>query len=179
MSAKAKTPERVFDKIEECRFFIAQAAGYELAQETEKFLHCLSAFMSGFRTIHNRLCGVTENKYGVETKEDLLKKLESHADISFLIKCSNIEVHEDGVIVHPRYRIHASDALSDRWKSKFEPTQSKWASRFKLRFGGKSEAANSWGTRRMPLGCAAMRSTQSSNIRVKLVCNLAHAASSQ
>lgn len=111
-----------------------QAAEFELGQETEKFLNCLSAFMSGFRTVHNRLCGVAENKQGVAAKENLLKILESHTDISFLIECSNIEVHEDGVVVHPRYRIHASGPLYNRWKSKFEPAQSKWVSRFNSRF---------------------------------------------
>ena len=33
----ARIPERVFDKVRECRFFLARMADYDSARETENF----------------------------------------------------------------------------------------------------------------------------------------------
>jgi len=38
MTARAKNPERVLDKVRECRFFLVQMADYEELLDSEKFL---------------------------------------------------------------------------------------------------------------------------------------------
>jgi len=61
MYSGTSIPERVFDKVRECRFFLARMADYESAEDIENFLFCLSAFLSAFRSIAYKLYGVTEN----------------------------------------------------------------------------------------------------------------------
>ncbi len=45
MYSGASIPERVFDKVRECQFFLVRMDDYEKAGETENFLFCLSAFL--------------------------------------------------------------------------------------------------------------------------------------
>ncbi len=56
MAANATNPERVVDKVREQDL------------DTDKFLYCLSAFLSAFRTISFRLYGVAENRLGKDAK---------------------------------------------------------------------------------------------------------------
>jgi len=64
MYQKAKNPDRIVEKIYECRYFLALMADYEEKLDAEKLLYCLSAFLSAFRTSAFRLYGVTEHKLG-------------------------------------------------------------------------------------------------------------------
>ncbi len=68
MAANATNPERVVDKVRECQFFLVQMADCEQDLDTDKFLYCLSAFLSAFRTISFRLYGVAENRLGKDAK---------------------------------------------------------------------------------------------------------------
>lgn len=128
MTASAKNPERVLDKVRECHFFLVQMAGYEGAADTEKFLYCLSAFMSAFRTIANRLYGVAENKLGIAVKHALKERLHDHPEIRFLIERTNVELHEDGVVVFQRFSVHPMDNPS-RWM------RDRFAARYVSRWG--------------------------------------------
>ncbi len=134
MTARAKNPERVLDKVHECRFFLVQMADHEELLDTEKFLFCLSAFMSAFRTIAFRLYGVTENRLGEASKHRLKDRLHSHSEVNFLIMRTNVELHEDGAVVFQRYTVHASDSVpmvADR----FGRDADRFASRFGSRYG--------------------------------------------
>lgn len=115
MVARAKNPDRVLDKVREARFFLVQMAGYEQALDTEKFLYCLSAFMSAFRTIAFRLYGVTENIRGAGAKRILKDQLYGHWEIKFLLERTNVELHEDGVVVFQRYTAQVSSPEPSRW----------------------------------------------------------------
>ena len=121
VTANAKNPERVFDKARECHFFLVQMADCEKALDAEKFLYNLSAFMSAFRTAANRLCGVTENKRGEAASRILRSQLHHHPEIGFLLGRSNVEVHEDGVVVHQRYTVHVTTSVPDRWEPIWQP----------------------------------------------------------
>jgi hypothetical protein len=135
MTANAKNPDRVFDKARECRFFLVQMAEYEKVLDIEKFLYCLSAFLSAFRTTAYRLYGVTENRKGKSASHALQNQLHTHTEIGFLIQRSNVEVHEDGVLVHQRFTVHVTASIPDRWKSNWAPDTDRWPNRFTSRFG--------------------------------------------
>jgi hypothetical protein len=130
----ASIPERVFDKVRECRFFLARMADYERTGEVENFLFCLSAFLSAFRSIAYRLYGVTENQRGKAAKVTLRKELHAHPQVGFLISRSNVEVHEDGVKVWQRYNVSVGDSTSDRWPPRWDHRTERWPPRFQARF---------------------------------------------
>ena len=117
MVARAKNPDRVLDKVREARFFLVQMASYEQALDTEKFLYCLNAFISAFRTIAFRLYGVTENLSGPGGKRTLKCQLHGHAEIKFPVERTNVELHEDGVVVFQRYTTQVSSPEPSRFRS--------------------------------------------------------------
>jgi hypothetical protein len=131
----ATNPDRVFDKVRECRFFLEQMANYEKAQDIDKFLFCVSAFLSAFRTVAYRLFGVTQNRKGRPASLALQDQLHTHAEIGFLIQRAIVEIHSDGVMVYPRLTVHVTASIPDRWKSKWVPDTNKWQSRFTSRYG--------------------------------------------
>ena len=134
MHPGASIPERVYDQVRECRFFLARMADYESARDTESFLFCLSAFLSAFRSITFRLYGVTEKQRGKAAKVMLWKKLRAHPQIGFLVARSNVEIHEDGVKVWQRYTVSVGDSISDRWPSRWVRNTERWPPRFQPRF---------------------------------------------
>ena len=128
---KAKKPEGVHEKVRESRFFLEQVAEYELAQDTQKFLFCLSAFLNAFRTITFRLYGVTEHKHDKATAQQVLRQLNDHPEIGFLIRQRDVEVHEDGALVYERFTLCHADPVpqfTDKYTNRF-------ASRFGTRTG--------------------------------------------
>ena len=66
----AENPERIFDKVRECRFFLTMMADFE-KEDTEKFLFCTSGFLGAFRSVLYRLFGVTRTKSGIATERKL------------------------------------------------------------------------------------------------------------
>lgn len=132
--ASARNPQRVQDKVREAHFFLVEMATYERAFETEKFLYCLSAFMSAFRTIAFRLYGVTENLKGAAAKNALRKQLHDHLDIKFLIERTNVELHEDGVVVFQRYHASVSSSESLPWGRHLGRRGERFHSRFGSRY---------------------------------------------
>lgn len=127
MNARATNPERVSDKVSECRFFLAQMAIYEAALDTEKFLYCLSAFLNSFRTITFRLYRVVKNKSGKNAVQNFQRQLQSHADVGFVMSQRDVEVHEDGAVVFQRFTVHPADPTSQ--------VEGRFASRFISRWG--------------------------------------------
>ena len=114
MAKKRKTgatkPEGISEKVRESRFFLARMADYERIPDLENFLFCLSAFLSAFRTIGNRLQGVAGKEYAKRTKESLKLRLESHPKIGFLFDVRDVEVHGDGTTIWPRFRLVGAGA---------------------------------------------------------------------
>jgi hypothetical protein len=132
--ASARNPERVQDKVREAHFFLVEMANYERAFDTEKFLYCLSAFMSAFRTIAFRLYGVTENLNGSLAKNALRTQLHGHSDIRFLIERTNVELHEDGVVVFQRYHASVAPPETTRWGRDWGRRDERFCSRLGSRY---------------------------------------------
>ena len=135
MYQKAKNPESIVQKIYECRFFLVRMAEHELTSDNEKFLFCLSAFLSSFRTCAYRCYGVTEHKRGKPASRDLRFQLRDHPEIGFLLSRTNVEVHEDGVVVQQLYRTEVVETTSPHWPSRTAPESSRWRSLNKSRYG--------------------------------------------
>jgi hypothetical protein len=135
MYQKAKNPDRIVDKIYECRFFLTLMAEYEKQLDTEKFLYCLSAFLSAFRTTAFRSYGVTEHKLGKPASHALQLQLRGHSEIGFLLSRTNIEVHEDGVVVHQLYTTEVVEKSTSRWEPKTAYGPERWRSLNKSRYG--------------------------------------------
>jgi hypothetical protein len=109
MTARAKKPEGVLEKVRECRFFLVQMTTHEAALDTEAFLSNLSAFLNAFQTAAFRLYGVTENRNGKDASLALQSQLRRHPEIGFLMSQRNVEVHEDGATVHQWFTVHVGD----------------------------------------------------------------------
>jgi hypothetical protein len=134
MHPGARNPQGVVDKMSECRFFLVLMADYERGGETQKFLHCLSAFLSSFRSIAYRLYGVTEAQRGKAAKIALRDQLHAHPKIGFLIGRSNVEIHEDGVKVWQRYNVSVGDSIRTKWPPRWSRRTERWPPRFEPRF---------------------------------------------
>jgi hypothetical protein len=134
MKAGARSPQGVFEKHSECRYFLVQMADYESAGDVQKLLYCLSAFLSAFRSIAFRLYGVTEMQHGKTAKRSLRDQLHAHPKIGFLVDRSNVEIHEDGVKVWQRFHVSIGDSTSTDWPSRWNQRTDRWASRFEPRF---------------------------------------------
>ncbi len=111
MITGAKNPDRISEKVNECRFFLVLMADYERVLEDEKFRYCLSAFLSAFRSATYRLMGVTHKRFGKPAKDSLKKRLDNHKEIGFLIRQRDKEVHSDGAVVFQRIAVHLFDSM--------------------------------------------------------------------
>jgi hypothetical protein len=134
----ATNPDRVTEKVRECRFFALQMAEYEKAKDIEKFIYCLSAFLCAFRTIVGRLIGVVETVSGKESKKKLWSRLQSERDIWFLKDVTDLEVHGDGPTVWPKYTVHVLSSVRES-HYRGRPRQ-RFASRFEGRFHPRVES---------------------------------------
>ncbi len=134
MNYKATNPQRVFDKVRECQYFLVLMADHERVLDTEKFLFCLSAFLSAFRSAIFRTYGVIESRCGGAACRALKNSLRN-TNIGFLKDATDLEVHGDGVTVRQRYTVHTiavPDSVPERWRSKFG--ESGFGSRFGSRY---------------------------------------------
>jgi hypothetical protein len=124
---EASNPEGVRQKQRECRYFLAQMRQHEDVTDQEKFLFTISAFMSAFRTVANRLRGVVRNTIGAAAERALVTKLRSDPQVSFLIDRTNLELHGDGAVVLRRYTLDRIPGHGGRGrpKSRFEPRERK------------------------------------------------------
>ena len=132
---RATNPQRVFDKLVECRKRWEEMAHLERSGQTEQFLHSLSAFLESLRTIANRLFGVVESQSGYPKMKALEAQLNSHPQIGFLIDRAILEAHGDGAVIWKRYNIAISETLQ-KYPSRFSPRfgdATRWV-RFRSRF---------------------------------------------
>lgn len=134
----ATNPDRIADKTRECRFFLLKMAEYERDMDIEKFLYCLSAFLSAFRTAIYRSFGVAETRNGKLAAKKLREDLYKNPEIKFLKDTTDLEVHGDGAKVWQHYRVTLVGPLPGRWGGK---TRDRWESqggenRFRPRFPG-------------------------------------------
>lgn len=106
------TPERVRDKLRECRFFLSKAARYDDAPGAEKFLYYLSAFLSAFRTAIYRLTGTV----GCPRKK---AELREHPTIGFVWTRADVETHEGSTRVLKRYIESDYDSKTPRFGGRF------------------------------------------------------------
>jgi hypothetical protein len=123
----AANQARVWEKVRESRFFLTLMMHYE--GEPEKFGFCLSAFLSGFRSIAYRLMRFTAMTRGRRDMEALKKRLDSRRDIDFLRGARDVEVHGDGVVILRAFSFSVSDSIPERWWSRWNPKPSRWESR--------------------------------------------------
>jgi hypothetical protein len=101
---EATKPLGIIEKFRESRFYLARMADHELSADVQNFLLSLSAFLSAFGAIRNRLLGVEEAVHNEAAKRGLDRKLKAHPRIGFLLRLRNAEVHGDGVTVWPLFR---------------------------------------------------------------------------
>jgi hypothetical protein len=134
MKEFARTPERVFDKVRECRYYLVQIAEFERVLDTEKFLFSLSAFLSAFRTTAYRLYGVVEFRDGKSAKQNLKARLHSTPSIEFLLSKGITETHGDGAVVFHRYTVSTAASPGYRPASRWERCEDRWRSRFESRW---------------------------------------------
>jgi hypothetical protein len=115
---EATDPKRVWDKFRDCQQILCEMRGHEEAKDTDKLMRSLSAFLSEFRTTTNRLIGVVKNQHGEMAGTKLWKQIKTHSEIRFLIDRANEEIHGDGALVWPRFRIDVPLPMRERWPSK-------------------------------------------------------------
>jgi hypothetical protein len=133
----ATNPDRISDKSRECRFFLLKMAEYEREMDIEKFLYCLSAFLSAFRTAIYRSCGVAKTRKGNAAGRKFLQDLYQNAEIKFLKDTTDLEVHGDGAKVWQHYRITLVQVPS-RWSQPIDRGRDRFRSRTS-RFGQNIE----------------------------------------
>jgi len=134
MVTKAKTgatdPSRVFEKVNEARFFLDCMAENETNPQV--FCYYLSAFLHSFRVTIFRLYGVTRTRWNEAAKNALKARVVAHPQIGFLRLKGNIETHEDGVRIWKHQKISNVLKPVERWPSRFEPRyeRERWKSRW-------------------------------------------------
>src|SRR5258706_3546680 len=114
---EATDPKRVWDKFRDCEHILGEMRVHEEARDTDKLMRSLSAFLSEFRTTTNRLIGVVKNQLGTEASDKLWAQIKAHSEISFLIDRANEEIHGNGALVWPRFRIDGPLPMRERWPS--------------------------------------------------------------
>jgi len=115
MRYTATNPDRIADKARECRFFLVQMAEHEERMDIEKFLYCLSAFLSAFRSTIYRSFGVAQTRKGNAAARKFRDDLYKNADIQFLKDTTDLEVHGDGAKVWQEYRVSLTGPTPGRW----------------------------------------------------------------
>jgi hypothetical protein len=134
MKEFARTPERVFDKVRECRYYLVQIGEFERLLDTEKFLFSLSAFLSAFRTTAYRLYGVVEFHHGKAAKQSVKERLHSASAIEFLFSRGITETHGDGAVVFHRYAVSSGDSNGQIPTSRWARGANRWNSRYESRW---------------------------------------------
>jgi hypothetical protein len=133
----ARNPNGVFEKIDEARSFLSQVRACQTESDTWNFKCSLSGFLTSFRTSADRLIGATDATKGEPEGAALRSRLKCCPNIAFLRDRTDIELHGDGAVVWPRYRVTIFSSPGgrfyrgySRWGSRFES-----ANRFRSRLG--------------------------------------------
>src|SRR6266851_376178 len=134
----ASDPQRVFDKVHECRRALAKMEQIDRTGSEQEFLDSLGHFLESFRTVSQRFYGVVEKQSGRPRMKALEAQLNSHPHIGFIIDRSIIEAHGDGATIWRRFNVSVFDNMQERWparwSSRWGRSTERWPSRFGSRF---------------------------------------------
>lgn len=135
MFYEATKPEYVFAKLNECKFFLGLMGEYRQKIETERqqrlpaeFLYYISAYLSAFRSTAYRLIDVVRHRDASKGRA-LGRQLRSHSDIECIRDISNLEMHGDGVVIWPRFKIVLPPSAPEprsRYGSRFGGRYNRW-----------------------------------------------------
>lgn len=135
VKAGATEPVRIDEKAAEARFFIERMKESQQAHNGTVFGYYLSAFLNAFRSTAYRLYGVTRTRNGEAAKTALKKQLHTNPQIGLLLSKSNVEIHENGVVIWQNNKIMVVPKIEERWPSRFkdrfhepERWQARWQS---------------------------------------------------
>ncbi len=133
----ATDPSRVFEKVQEARFFLDRMAENETNPQI--FCYYLSAFLNSSRVTIFRLYGVTRTLWSEAAKHALKARVYAHPQIGSLRMKSNVETHENGVHIWKQHTISIVPNPPERWPSRFEPRYEpeRWKSRWDESFETK------------------------------------------
>ncbi len=95
----ASSPQRVFDKVQECRRALAKMEQIDRAGSEEEFLDALGHFLESFRSICQRFYGVVKKQSGRPLMKALEAQLNAHPRIGFIIDRAILETHGDGATI--------------------------------------------------------------------------------
>lgn len=134
----ASNPQRVHDKVQECRRALAKMEQIDRAGTEQEFLDSLGHFLESFRTISQRFYGVVETQSGRPRMKALEAQLNSHPRIGFLIDKAVQETHGDGATIWRRFNVSVSEDMQGRWPARWESAwgvhTERWPPRFQSRF---------------------------------------------
>jgi hypothetical protein len=134
----ATDPQRVFDKVHECRRALAKMEQIDLTGSEQEFLDSLGHFLESFRTVSQRFYGVVEKQSGRRRMKALEAQLNSHPRIGFIIDRAILETHGDGATIWRRFNVSVFDNMQERWPSRWSSrwgrSTERWPSRFGSRF---------------------------------------------
>jgi hypothetical protein len=106
-----------------------QIRNCQLNESLWEFKCNLSAFLASFRTSADRLTGAALATKGVSVSAQL-----KSPNIVLLRNRANCELHGDGALVWPRYKVNLSSSPGGR----FYRDRSRWASRWQSRWRPRS-----------------------------------------
>jgi hypothetical protein len=134
----ASNPQRVLDKLQECRRAWTKMVEIDRSGNEEELLDSLGHFLESFRSVTQRLYGVVEKQSGRPRMKVLEADLNSHPHIGFIIDRAVLETHGDGAVIWRRFNISVSDDMQARWPARWESARGlhieRWPSRFESRF---------------------------------------------
>jgi hypothetical protein len=134
----ASNPNRVLDKVQECRRALATMEQIEGAGNEQEFLDSLAHFLESFRTVSQRLYGVVKHQSGELRMKALKAQLNDHPRIGFIIDRAILETHGDGAMIWRRFNVSVCDDMQERWPARWESAWGvhtvRWPPRFRSRF---------------------------------------------
>ena len=130
----ASDPQRVFDKLQECRRALSQMEQIDRTGSEQEFLDSLGHLLESFRTASQRFYGVVEKQSGRPRMKALEAQLNSHPRIGFIIDRAVLETHGDGAVIWRRFNVSISEDMQGRRPSRWERRTERWPSRFRPRF---------------------------------------------
>jgi len=91
---KLITPQRVLNKVEECRFFLRCMEQHE--QEPEEFGYYVSAFLSALKTVEY-LTPIAARQHQARVRKEIHQLKGARPDLNYLLNARDAEVHQEGV----------------------------------------------------------------------------------
>lgn len=133
----ASDPQRVLDKLQECRRALARMEQIDRTGSDQEFLDCLGHFLESFRTVSQRFYGVVKKQSGWARMKALEAELNSHPRIGFIIDRAILETHGDGATIWRRFNVSVFDCMQERWPARWSGRRGRGAERWPSRFGSR------------------------------------------